>query len=260
MVHYYPRQDLSGDTITIRHPYPVLVHHFEELATFRDKCATAPVDELCQRERYASAHLTLLLDYLDANIMPEVRLEQDRWTRGYCTWEYQWLLFKPGATVLNIAGDTADVKCRPSVVESVRGGIFEDTPRSWILESWMFDYNFGILERRKALIGIPKWDGERPLKFRVFDTENILSDGEAMRFVASGKLYWNLLRKQCKYYKGSTSRQPFRKVGQLLDRRFQSDRYAHTIPGRRYYDAGYSNVPAKSRIPNRQRSYTGPDL
>jgi hypothetical protein len=215
VVRYYPSQDLSGDTITIRHPYPVLVHHFEELAAFRDKCAAAPVDELCQRERSASSHLTLLLDYLDTTIMPEVRLEQDRWRRGYSTWEYQWLLLKPGATFLEMGGDTADIRCRPAVVESVSCGAFADPPFNWWLNAWRLDYGYGNLQRIRISRSIEKWDGEMALKFRLFDTENIFPDREAKRFVESGKLYWNLLRKQCKYYKGVTSRLPFRKVGQI---------------------------------------------
>jgi hypothetical protein len=211
VVRYYPGQDLSGETISICHPYPVLVHHFEELATFRDRCATVPVDELCQSERDASAHLSLLLDYLDTTIMPGVRLEQDRLRRGYSTWEYQWLLLKPGTTFIEIARDNADITNRPAVVRSVEIGM--SGSRHCGVCFWRFQYDHGSLMGIKDYLSISGWDGEVPLRFRIFEPETILRDEEAKRFVESGKLYWKMFTKQCKYYKGRTSRFPFRKVG-----------------------------------------------
>ncbi|RYC59099.1 hypothetical protein CHU98_g7106 [Xylaria longipes] len=62
VVQYYPSQDLTGD-IVINWPYAILVHHYDELAQFRDRVAQKDERDLCEREKRAFDDLNLLLKY-----------------------------------------------------------------------------------------------------------------------------------------------------------------------------------------------------
>ena len=75
MVQYYPSQDLFSNPLVVKWPYPILVHHYDELAAFRDSCAARDPTELCVREADAPEHIDLLLNFLDDNIMTAVRME-----------------------------------------------------------------------------------------------------------------------------------------------------------------------------------------
>ncbi len=100
IVQYYPGQDLTGDAIDMPWPYPILVHHFDELTKFREQCMAKPSSQLCVREREVPEHLELLLRFLDTGIMVDVRAEQERNRNGFYTWEGYWVAMKPGITIL----------------------------------------------------------------------------------------------------------------------------------------------------------------
>lgn len=152
--------------------------------------------------------------------MPGVRLEQERLRRGYCTWEYLWLPFKPGVTILPCSeenDDDTDLK-RPQVAAEITGGILTNPPITWVFLFWRFDFDYGYCRRVKVFLGMPKFDGEIPLRFRVLDIGDHLYERSAQQFVEYGKLYWMMLKKQCRYYNGQTSRPPFRKVSKIYRR------------------------------------------
>ena len=209
VVRYYPEQDLSGDSILIYYPYPVLVHHYDELLAFRDRCDFASKSDLCERERDASVHLVVLLNHIDAQIMPEVRLEQERLKRGYSTWQNQWISLKPGTTIIvPSAGSEKGDRSSLRVVHSVEFGAFTHS-LSWTMVSWSFHYTAeGQLERREWRSVIETWDGEVSPKYRTI-TE---TDAEASKFIENGKAYYNLMGKQCRYYKGKSRTFPFNEV------------------------------------------------
>lgn len=213
VVRYYPEQDLSGDSLTVRHPYPILVHHYKELSAFRDRHATTALGELCEREKHASTHLGMLLQYLDTSVMPDVRVEQERNRRGYGTWENLWLALRPGTTIL--ASRLEDNEFHPQVVHSLSKGIFSNPPSMWHLQYWYVEYDGQYLGRRLESSTFLKWDGEGELQFKIIDTEDGITNEEARKFVECGKIYWSLLRKQCRYYKGKTRNFPFNEASRI---------------------------------------------
>ncbi|KAK5625866.1 hypothetical protein RRF57_001582 [Xylaria bambusicola] len=203
VVQYYPSQDLTGD-IMIHWPYPILVHYYDELAHFRDEVSKKGAEDLCDREKGAQEDLTLLLQYLDQSVMPKVRKEKERNERGYHTFEYFWVALKPGTTILTQKID--DTNYYPSVVHSVSGGSFVHPPMPWELQDWRMRYDGRYLGRYLETSIFDKFDGEiKSSRIVVGDLENDndLPDAVSTQ-LTYGKIYWNLLRKQCRQYKGKT--------------------------------------------------------
>lgn len=221
VVQYYPSQDLVGDFITIDWPYPVLVHHYGELAAFREACAAKNPSDMCVREKDADEHLGLLLKFLDDEIMPAVYAEQERNAKGFYTFEYYWVSQKPGRTLIDTIDQDNDWHRR--VIQSVSGGIFDSPPSHWQTKFWNMRFNGRYLGRESGTLNTHKFDGERAMQTRriVIDDynpseEKLLSLGEVVKKQYEyGKKYWDLLHKQCRYYKGKSREFPFNEVSAL---------------------------------------------
>lgn len=100
VVQYYPGHDLTRDVLTIKWPYPILVHHYDELSKFREECARQDSSKLCAREIDAYDHLGLLLQFLDKHVMADVNAEKERNKNGFETFEWLWVQLKPGSTIM----------------------------------------------------------------------------------------------------------------------------------------------------------------
>ncbi|KAI2776155.1 P-loop containing nucleoside triphosphate hydrolase protein [Daldinia loculata] len=214
VVQYYPSQDLTG-TVEITWPYPILVHHYDELEKFRQNVALKDDSELCVRERYAYEHIRLLLGFLDQNIMGEVKAEKERNRKGFYTYELAWVSLKPGSTVMLQPLISSDKLAR--VIHSIKGGIF-DTPRtSWSIQYWYMQYDGYYLGRTMEFASMGIFDGQREL--RNIEVDNLTGKDlptEVANQLNYGKAYWNLLRKQCRRYKGKTEAFPYNEVDGLV--------------------------------------------
>lgn len=212
VVQYYPSQDLSSDIIKVSAPYAVLVHHYEELMQYRERCKAAAnsSDDLCVREESAYEHIGVLKSFLDENIMPAVEAERERNSRGFHTFDMHWLSAKPGDTlfVRNIAG-----KEEIGVYHSISGGSFELPKKKWEKKYWTLTYDGEEIGRCLSEASTNVWDGEALITEKIMGP---LSDvGEldmAADFIRRGRLYWNLLRKQCRYCKGRAIHFPHNEV------------------------------------------------
>ncbi len=219
VVKYYPSQDLTGDALQVKWPYAILVHHYDELTAFRDERVNKDKEELCIREWDAADHLELLLKFLDDHIMSEVRAEMERNSRGLYTFEYAWVLFKPGTTILSMLKGQEDLYAR--IVHSVSGGVFNNPPTPWYIQFWSLAYDGTYLGRVESGMDLSKFDGEastkldsRVIPMEDLDDENTGNlDEAATRQLEYGKKYYELLRKQCKYHKGKSGEFPYNEVG-----------------------------------------------
>ncbi|KAI6306758.1 hypothetical protein MCOR34_007871 [Pyricularia oryzae] len=230
VVRYYPDQDLGGDVIEIQEPYMILVHHYDELRGFADRCDEAAAREggaaggICEREVDAPAHIRLLLGFLDDTLMAEIRVEQERNSRGLFTWQWAWLRLKPGALMFRAymgSGGRAESPVGTSwsaeIVHSVQGGTLTNPPRDWSHSCWRLELGEGPAIRRVMATGsLPKFDGEAKSSFLKFmpDIDNIteeaiMQDPIAARLLAAGKAYWSLLVKSCMQYDGPLATFPY---------------------------------------------------
>ncbi|KPM34603.1 hypothetical protein AK830_g11966 [Neonectria ditissima] len=221
VVKYYPSQDLTGDVLNINWPYPVLAHHYDELAEFGAECAKEGSD-LCVKKRNAKEHIDLLLKFLDDHIMVDVRAEQERNKNGFVTFKHTWVPHKPGITIMaSIRGETERAA---QVVHSVTGGTFTDPPSEWTVNLWSLAYDGRYLGRTCQEIQIERYDGETSTnkEFLIADCDNLerhenkVDDEMIQSQLGYGKKYWELLRKQCQYYKGKSQEFPFNEVDSLV--------------------------------------------
>ena len=217
VVKYYPSQSLTADPIVVKWPYPILVHHYDELNAFRDAAAAKNPQEICVMERDADKHLTLLLRFLDEHVMDGVRAEQERNKRGLYTWEYTWLSYKPGVTYMErLRGED---EWKASVHHSIDGGNFGDSPVDWELSQWSMVYNGRFLGREMYTIVNDRRGEELEVERHILDTAGIddantgnLPEPFQQR-IKYGKQYCELLRKQCKKHKGKSRDFPYNAVG-----------------------------------------------
>lgn len=211
VVQYYPNQDLSGSTIEVRWPYPILVHHYDALREFKSKCDAKDLNELCAREKDASVHITSLLSFLDDNIMERVRAEEKRLENGFHTFENSWIMYKPGSTV--IVRDL-NSKWRAMVISTVTGGIYQNQTTPWIIIGWRLEFDGTYLGRCQTDINLSKFDGERH-----FGTNTVfvhyrarIEHEEAEKLITYGKMYCGLLMRQCRQHTGKSVFHPYNEV------------------------------------------------
>lgn len=165
VVTYWPGCDLSTEVVQVGEPYRLLVHHSKELQQYQER--SSALVEKCVNEINANEHLSLLKDYLTQNIMPEIELELERNSRGFATFEYLWLLLKPGTEVVVKAVESArsfiPYRCG-RVVKSVEGGPGEykgGKVRSWEIKLYFLCNTGSTLEIVHETRMIEAFEGER---------------------------------------------------------------------------------------------------
>lgn len=210
VVQFYPSQDLASDIIKIDYPYAVLVHHYDELVEYRERVSVDSPEELCHREKDAYEDLCVLLEFLDEHIMPAVEEERARNRRGYVSYEGFWINLKPGNTIVAHAGTSNEYYA--GVVHSLSGGHFVTPATTWQLYYWSLDYDGSVIGRRKWSMSFTKWEGEVVEKTRSVDLRTRPREEDVETIIEQGKLYWGLLKKQCKYFKGKTKEFPHTEV------------------------------------------------
>ncbi|KAI1502348.1 P-loop containing nucleoside triphosphate hydrolase protein [Biscogniauxia marginata] len=214
VVQYYPSQDLTGDII-VNWPYPILVHHYDELAKFREDSAKRDGKDRCVREKGAYADIGLLLKFLDDNVMADVAAEKERNKNGFFTFEHAWVFLKPGLTVLDQWRDSTDLL--PRVIHSISGGVFQHPRVAWKVNYWDMRYDGRYLGRYMTSVDIEKFDGQNTFKHvEVDDLQKDDLPEDVNNQIKYGETYWKLLRKQCRHYKGKTQNFPYNEVDGLV--------------------------------------------
>lgn len=213
VVRYYPSQSLAGDVLEIEWPYPLLVHHYDELAEFRKQVLSKDPNNVCMREKHAPEDIEALLGYLDRTVMDGIRGEISRNERGFSSYEHFWYALKPGTTILTKSQSDNDWKAL--VVSEVSDGAFVDPPEDWMVTGWSLAFDGLYLDRKERQDGWKKFSGE--LNFEgsgvkiISDTDNI-EDEDAKRLADYGRTYWRLVQKQCQYHVGDSCNFPYNRV------------------------------------------------
>ncbi|KAL1605010.1 hypothetical protein SLS60_004553 [Paraconiothyrium brasiliense] len=210
VVQYYPGQDLSNDVVKVASPYAILVHHYDELTEYRERAKSGAADEKCYREKDAYEHLGILKEFLDEHVMPAVEAERARNKRGAYTFDMYWVMMKPGTTFVDH---------------------FTKPPEEWTVNYWMLEYNGTFVERVLRSSSRDKFDGEGDADTKPLILDDLSGNKKAEDLIGYGKLYWRLLRKQCRYYKGKTKDYPHTEVDGLV--MVDMDAYLEAFPGRR---------------------------
>jgi hypothetical protein len=207
VVDYYPGQALEGETITIDWPFAILVHHYDELKAFRDRCAAKAPSERCELEINAEEHLDLLLGFLDEQIMPTAREEQTLSQKGADTFEGLWVTMRPGSAFMFWREDEGPARLYPAVVRSLSGGIFTNPPGSWLISYWTLAFDGEVFGRTSNVISLRQ--GVKPMKIIDERTLTTINDEDIKAQLSVGKKFWQLVKERsCNAHAGKSTRFP----------------------------------------------------
>ncbi|KAF2258988.1 P-loop containing nucleoside triphosphate hydrolase protein [Lojkania enalia] len=214
VVKYYPGQDLSSDIVKIPAPYAILVHHYDELMEYATRLKPDDHKEFCCREKDAYEHICVLKAFLDEQIMPVVEEERARNERGYSTFDMLWVAFKPGTPIQGARAE--DDEPYAGIMHSITGGSFQIPAVSWTFNYWTLAYDGSLVDRTRGYSTLGKFIGEEKRTIFPVDLKKSPREEGVEKLIAQGKLYWSLLRKQCRYFRGRTQQFPHNEVDGLV--------------------------------------------
>ena len=207
VVGVYPGQNWMEDSITIPEPFAILVHHEEELRSYRGQFSpgkAASKDEVCERKGYSYEHLTILQDFLHDRIGASVEAERQRHKRGVATFEMLWLLLKPGQDIYYDTEHEGHLSAY--VIESVTGGVSRGRPSLFEIRMWYLDYDGAKVGRQSRLAHQYPFDGEKEItSLEAFPCE-YSKDATSLRkqLERRGEMFFRLTKRQCMSYNGFT--------------------------------------------------------
>jgi hypothetical protein len=196
IVDYYPGQSLLGNTITIKEPFSILVHHREELEAYKQECDDAETFH----------HISVLQKWLEDNLGDKILEEDARYIKPtpVATFEMLWMLFKPGMDVYaNI-----DEQRGGFVVQSCTPFSTPNFSRisSMKVTMWYLDFNGTHVGRRKMEVQIAPFEGEREItSLKVFPAKFIDNNPDLSprkKLEERGEKFYKLLMGKQMDYKG----------------------------------------------------------
>jgi hypothetical protein len=154
-------QNLVGDTVTIREPYAVLIHHASDLQQLHDQLTQSPGTERANAAEKCR-HIRILLDLLARKIDRSITPAQKRLEKATPTVIFKdlWYLLRPGL----LSYFNHDGEWLGGVIQSVSfRDADDDEPAAWEVTVWFQD-NSGsrqVNEYAPNTITIEDFDGER---------------------------------------------------------------------------------------------------
>lgn len=211
VVEYYPGRTASGNTY-MNPPYKLLTHHRAALDAYKLK---HPSQHSAEHIEECNRHIDIALTFLKSVSGKELELEIARHTQNppMATFEYYWLLLKPGAmvycTLYNIVSSY--------MIKSVDGGIENGVATPYKIMMWNIEYDGRTLGRSTSMETINPFDGERPISsMAVYPVQfHVDKPGETTmreRLVTRGKKYIELTEQSYRDYNGQTITHPRRTV------------------------------------------------
>ena len=233
IIHYYPSLPPHTNEVALQEPFCMLLHYREEIEERRDTLKQAASESSSPGERQSSTaheHLEYLTDfirerYADAMSQETVR---HRATRAMCTYDWVWLLFRPGSIVYawdhdhdtlraymveqhdRQVGENTDGNIRPRTLSSTDDVEHLPRPRRLKVVVWMIDFDGTTLGRRQETYEIPAFDGEKEiLSLPLFPKEYLKYDKRVHQtlstedyLIGRGKMFVEMARKTYKEYNG----------------------------------------------------------
>lgn len=217
VVNYYPNYDIVAQPTELYEPYPILVHHWDEIIQFRERFnpsrVTEDTSDCGMNDTYE--HLGLLLDFLEEKMGAKVREEQERWKQPVpkVSFEMIWLLLKPGIDVYEHLEE--DGTKEPWIVSRVSFDIFDQSWDNYTVDVWYLGHDATAILPKSAELKINRFHGEKPIQeLNLFPCEYYQDHKIRQKdMIERGKLFVHLQEKRCMYFDGesnATPRQPVR--------------------------------------------------
>ncbi|KAK2758235.1 hypothetical protein FQN54_004079 [Arachnomyces sp. PD_36] len=188
VVRYYPSQNLLGDTVTVREPYGVLMHHLAGLKKVKSKLEEMRSRQIDDSIAEKSHHIQILLDFLDGDIQSTIKPAQKRLEKPAPTVIFDdiWYLLRPGLLSYFIH-DGVWLGC---VIKAVTRKMNDDALHVWEVDVWFQDNSWtkGDIGGASAQVVIMEFDGEKFVtSLDVFPRDYFDSKDEGERKVAFQK-------------------------------------------------------------------------
>lgn len=195
----YPGVDLLGETVSFEAPYRALFHHKDALSRYRISQPS------CHDDRYAvstARHIDILLEFLEKTYGDRMREEEARHRRSVpaATWDWLWLLFKPGEVIYKKLHNV----WVPFIIDRVvQNHGRNDTLRRYEVDCWGIHFSEGKMRRYAKGFDITEFSGEQsissleviPAAFLPEDLGKQEGLSMADKQIAMGKLYWELAKR-----------------------------------------------------------------
>ncbi len=241
IVHYHPSLPPRATELILQEPFCMLLHHHEELAERRDQmkqAASALASPDGNASSMAHEHIAYLMDFTHQRYADAMAREtaRHRETSAMCTYEWVWLLFRPGSIVYSWdhntlkahiveehdrrEGEKTGGKIGPKMLSEADDEERLPPPERLKVLVWTIDFDGERLGRRRITVSIPAFDGEKSiLSLPIFPKEYLKYDKRVHDTLSTedfltqrGKLFLEMARKNYREYHGETVTVPRRTV------------------------------------------------
>ncbi|KAJ3467742.1 hypothetical protein MRS44_005306 [Fusarium solani] len=223
LIQYYPGFNAQGSEIILVHPFRQLFHYWDDLkhilvqgcghgekqATVLNLDTGSKTNLSC--DETTCRHLTTLLaappvqDVWDSIVRPELRL----YGSGRASYDFLWLLFKPGDIVFLQASGNVN-KLAGFVVQSIthishnkaESPLVRPHPTDcWKLDLWNLAYDNGRLRRRARPVRLNRFYGVRAISDLAAFPTKFAPDQRGLRsqLIERGKRYYRIVCDQQSY-------------------------------------------------------------
>ena len=244
MVQYYPHISFQNDELVIAEPFCMLLHYRQEMIERCDelKRAASAVESIDKESSSVThkhlAHLTHFIEERYANALSrEFARHHD--TRAMCTYDWVWLLFRPGSVVYAWKDNVLrafivethnrevlqkkDGKIRPNTISTLDDLDRKPRAEQLAITVWLLDFDGEHLGRRREYYYIPAFDGEKPiLSLPIFPKDFLKHDKRVHGtmsteeyLVQRGQLFFEVTKRSYRQYDGETTDLPRRTVCQI---------------------------------------------
>ena len=208
VIRYYPGLSLLGLPVAINDPFMPLVHYMKELESYK---SNHPINHDNNYISTTNSHIDILLEFLEQRHGEGLRLERERHRRQppVATFEYHWLLFRPGDQIFVLPRDKQDdqKEIQPNVVAFIG---YPDPNRHKSLEyvMWNIDIDTGCstLEPYYRRAFVAPFEGEKEVLSLDLCPRRFLPDSsqKVQKFIARGKKVVSLFEPSYMEYTGAT--------------------------------------------------------
>lgn len=211
IISYYPSVQLKTKMpVQISEPYPILLHHMNELDDYmtllRHHAMSGKHEDKQKMDRDGIESLWALTHSISCQTYFEA--EKARHLRSVCTFRMLWLLYKPGTTVYHMDDDgdySALVIGSVNVAESILRSSL-DSVEPYTVYLWRLDFDGKVVGRSKQKCRIAPFEGEREimkLKLCPCDLLDKSDNGRTRaRLEERGRRWYKLLRGGAMQYHG----------------------------------------------------------
>lgn len=192
------------------------MHHRKELEAYKDN---HPSNHSAEYREECNQHIDIMLEFLRERFNGELELEEARHnqTPPKCTFEYLWMIFKPGVDVYaqaNYAPLTSP--CSVFVVSTAVGDHSEQAITPYTINMWDLQSNGDSLIRCYANTSFLSFDGEMEITSLAAFPLSFMQEGEKKaledRLIARGKRCYEYTSISHKHFHGYTFSTPRRLV------------------------------------------------